>query len=260
MKALRMVDAKIKRRSSSPRSDHGRSVARRPGRVVIIGLGLCLGLGSMVGSARAQGTSRGGLKQRQSGKGPGVKVAHPPPPRSASSVLEPGQRGACVVPIRNSYAPDDWQQQQECLKVPDHNTWLVTIYNEGRVPVLINEWYDAFRHGETTLRPGETKLVPLWAYARVWIGACWPGSGGPGTCKDGPANQIAIVRIENWLNGTFRHELWFRDQGSQSVPKEEGDFVVATNESEFTIQLWWSHRNSGDWVTIPPKGHSEPVP
>ncbi|HEX7312766.1 MAG TPA: hypothetical protein VF297_02535 [Pyrinomonadaceae bacterium] len=137
----------------------------------------------------------------------------------------------------------------------------MTVTNSGnnRVPVLINEWYGASRHGQTILRPGETKLLPLWGYARVWIGACWEGAGGPGTCRAGSEDK-ALVSVESWLKRTTSHELWFRDYGSQSVPKEEGDFVVATNASEFTIQLWWSYRNPDDWVTIPPKGRSEPVP
>jgi hypothetical protein len=258
MLGLTIMDAKTESRGSLSGSYRGRSRVRCLSRVVIIGLGLWLGLSSTLGNSPQQ-TSRGGSRQRQRGNGAGVKVARPPRPRPAASVIEPEKTGWCRVPIRNSYEPDEWQQQQECIFLRDQRTWLVSVYNSGNVPVFVNEWYGVSRHGETAIRPKETKLLPLWGYGRVWIGACWPGPGGQGTCQAGQENQTADVFIGNWVNGTYRHELWFRDHNQVDVPREEGFNVVATNETEFPIQLRWTE-GPIDWVTIPPKGRSQPIP
>lgn len=242
---------------------------RRWGRIINVGVAVGVALGVLLpfvlSDSPAHAATSAGSTQLRGGNGTGVRLA--PRPRgvaiasSGQKSFVGGETGVCKVPIRDSYDRNEWWEQPQCIHLyqSDPDTWLVTIRNAGSVPVFLNEEYGPFWHGETTILPNQTKLVPLWANAVVRTGACWIGPGGPGTCQAGPANQVADLHVERWVNATHFRELWFRDESRQQIPGYEGN-VVATNTSEFPVELWWLLRGHNNWVTIPPGGHTQSIP
>lgn len=229
--------------------------------LVLVGAGLGIGLSLTLGNetpAHASGGTSG--QQPSGGNGPGLKVANPPPahPKApAAGVVSTPM--PCSVPIRNSYDKLDWSSQAQCFGPPAiGDTFLATIRNTSRVPVFINEWYFFVWHGETPLAPGQTKTIPLWDAADVYVGACWPGTK-PGTCQGGPEGRVANVVLLQRETATNFHELWFRDENSVVIPVDQGP-VTAINRSLFPVQLHWRQLGEGKWVEIPPGGHTQEIP
>ena len=218
-----------------------------------------------LGNSPSGAATDSGSSQPQGGNGVGLPLDKRPSgvpiALSGQKSFVGGETGVCKVPIRDSYDRKEWWEHPVCIQLyhSDPDTWLVTIRNAGNVSVFLNEEYGPFWHGQTTILPKEIKLVPLWNAAVVRIGACWTGSGGPGTCQAGPPHQVADVHVERWVNATHFHELWFRETGSKEVPKVDGP-VIAINNSDLPIQLHWKLLGPDKWVTIPPKGHSAEIP
>jgi hypothetical protein len=239
--------------------------------VVLVGVALGLGLSHILDESpsHATSTTSGSSNQQQAGNGPGIKVAHPPGPNTGvvpgQKVLAANQSGLCRVNIRdhyNKYLPDD---QVKCAGEWD-GYWLVTMRNDSSVPVFVNEWYFGDWHGQTTILPYQTAIVPLFGTpfsTALFVGACWTGSGGPGTCQAGAANKFANVSIVHWSNVSpdprRAGQLWFREQEGIAVSARTGP-VVAMNNSPFPIELHWPALGRDIWVTVNPKGHSGPIP
>jgi hypothetical protein len=248
--------------SQSLSRGHGRGRRRAAiglSAVLVMGLGLGLGLSltlghRAVGATPAPSSSHGSL-------GTGTTVADPPRASSVDALGQGGiaaeHSGTCRVPIRNAYNRYDWRAQAKCTLGGDLHSWLVTIDNPSAVPVFVNEWYGLTWHGETPILAGQAKTIPVWGRPgpQLWVGACWQGPGGPGTCQNGVPDQFASVVFEHWEQADNVSELWIRQQNDRLLPLD-GKELNAQNRSQFPVQLRVELQVSGvgDWVTVPPAG------
>lgn len=174
--------------------------------------------------------------------------------------------GVCEVPIRDSYNRDDTHDHVQCSGDRDFRPWLVTIRNASDVAVFVNEWYLDGWHGQTTIPARQTKTLPIFALADLWVGACWPGES-PGTCQRGTPFRFATVEILSWVDATHMNELWIR--GDWEPPAQGGStgdsWAVVINNSEYPVRLTWpdlgtNERGEWNYVTVPPDGRTQPIP
>jgi hypothetical protein len=199
------------------------------------------------------------------GIGPGTKVADPPPATVASE--HKNNVGRCEVAIRNHYRNDDWGPQTKCASNWGDTAQLVTIKNESTtVPVFVNEWYTGVLHGQTTIMPGQTVIMPVWGAltTSLYLGACWPGTAGPGTCQAGPDNQKAVVHIISFQpvpQGKNDNGLMFiRETNSMGFSSVHGRSYTAMNLGDYPVQLHWAQLGRDTWVDLPLKGRIENIP
>ena len=201
----------------------------------------------------------------------GVKVAHPPGPTSggasAPSGLTSGWTGTCPVQVKNHYIKYDWNEQTKCAGGWGSHAQLVTIRNASNLPVFVNEWYGSDWHGQTTILAGQSVIMPVWGTifsTSLYVGACWVGSGGPGTCQNGTPNQTANVEIVSWEEipqGQNSNGLMFvRDENSMGISARNGSSYTAVNLGDYPVQLHWPELGRDRWVDLPLKGRIENIP
>lgn len=194
------------------------------------------------------------------GNGRGTSVPNPPP-KDTAAVLSHNV-GRCAVPIRNSYDKLDWQAQTKCVQNWGLSGQLITVKNESTVPVFLNEWYGWDLHGETPVLPGQSISMPVWgALANsIYVGACWPGPGGPGTCQNGPEHQHAIVNFIRVDPVPENSLLFVRDENGQGIPAVRGKSWAAVNLGRYAVQLHWPALGRDKWVDLPVGGRVENIP
>jgi len=244
--------------------------------VILIGVGLGLGLSITLDESpsHASGGAAQNPQLSKDGPGPGTAVSDHPGPSSVGASAKgggfgPNGTGLCQVPVRNTYDRHQWREQAKCA-YGGGDRWLVTIRNSSGLPVFVNEWYGAGWHGQTTIPAQQSATMPMWngISPQLWVGTCWPRADQPGTCQAGAPDRYADVYIERWQNANDVRELWIR--GDQFHPPASISFpmtgaVVAINNSAFPVELNWralgtNERGEHKYVTIPPKGHSQPIP
>jgi hypothetical protein len=204
------------------------------------------------------------------GIGPGTKVKDPPGPSSVGAGEPAGLTshwtGTCPVLIQNHYNKLDWNEQTKCAGGWGVEGQLVTVRNDSNIPVFANEWYTGgFWHGQTTIAPHKTVVMPVWGSlsTSLFVGACWPGSTGPGPCTNGPHNRKANVEIVRWQeipSTDTRGLLFVRDENGIGVPATRGSKFTAVNLSEYPLQLHWEALGEDRWVDLAPNGKIENVP
>ena len=206
----------------------------------------------------------------RTGIGPGTKVSHPPGPSSVGAgepvKLTSHWTGTCPVVIKNHYNKYDWNEQTKCAGGWGFEAQLVTVRNDSNIPVFANEWYGSDWHGQTNIAPHKTIVMPVWGTpfsTSLFVGACWPGPGGPGTCQNGPANRKANVEIVRWVEiptNNARGLMFLRDENAIGVPAAHGSKYTAVNLSEYPVQLHWSALGRDRWVDLAPMGRVENIP
>jgi hypothetical protein len=201
------------------------------------------------------------------GIGPGTKVKDPPGPKAVGAGAPAGLTshwtGTCPVLIQNHYNKYLWNDQTKCAGEWGTEGQLVTLRNESGIPVFANEWYGSDWHGQTTIAPGKTVVMPVWGSilsTSLYLGACHPGSGGPATCRNGRANQKANVEVVHWREIPAFHLLFVRDENGIGVPPSRGAKFTAVNLSEYPLQLHWAALGRDKWVDLAPMGKVENIP
>jgi hypothetical protein len=107
--------------------------------------------------------------------------------------------------------------------------------------------------------------MPVWGSilsTHLFIGACHPGSGGPGTCRTGPRNQKANVEILHWqeVPPNSRGLLFVRNENGIGIPARTASKYTAVNLSEFPVQIRWSALGRDKWVDLAPMGQIKDIP
>lgn len=184
-----------------------------------------------------------------------------------SNVITTNHAGVCKVPIEQHYNRNINSTQVRCAEWSNRTRQLVTLRNMSGVAMYVNDTYvNTDSHGEVTIHPGQTVTLPLWAPAfpfsgSLYVGACWPGQVGPGTCSGkGPPRHFANLVIERWAEiPENTYQLWFRTSDKEQVPESAGS-IVAINDNSYPVEISALHWNDGKWVTLPPKGRSQPIP
>jgi hypothetical protein len=174
--------------------------------------------------------------------------------------------GTCPVAIQNHYNKYDWNEQVKCAGDWGFEAQLVTVRNDSNVPVFANEWYGSDWHGQTTIAPHKTIVMPVWGTlfsTSLFVGACWPGPGGSGTCQNGPANKKAHVEIVRWEEiptNMARGLMFLRNENAVGVPAIRGSKFTAVNLSAYPVQLHWAALGRDRWVDLTPMGRVENIP
>lgn len=176
------------------------------------------------------------------------------------------QTGVCHVPIRPYSGGNNPDDRRECVGGWGWSgRWLVTIRNDSAALVMASEQYAGHAHGETTIPPRQTVVMPLYETVfplstALIMTACTTDS--RGGCVDLRSHPPpAAVHIERWQHvgpGTF--QMFVRDTASIGLSAIHGRSFVALNNSAYNVQLHWSQLGPGNWVTIAPKGHSQDIP
>lgn len=206
----------------------------------------------------------------RTGIGRGTKVSRPPG-RSSVGAGEPIKltshwTGTCPVVIKNHYNKYDWNEQTKCAGDWGFEAQLVTVRNDSNIPVFANEWYGSDWHGQTTIAPHKTIVMPVWGTpfsTSLFVGACSPGPGGPGTCQNGPANRKANVEIVRWEeipSNNSRGLMFLRDENAVGVPPTRGSKFTAVNLSGYPVQLHWAALGRDRWADLAPMGRVENIP
>jgi hypothetical protein len=172
------------------------------------------------------------------------------------------QTGVCQVPIR-PYRGNNPNDRKECVGGWGWSgRWLVTIRNASDARVMVSEQYAGHPHGETTIPPKQTVIMPLYdsvfplSTALVMTACSTDGSAG---CVVWPHQPMASIHIERWQHvGSF--QMFVRDTASIGLSAYHGRSFVGVNDSPYNVQLHWPQLGAGNWVTIPPKGHSQAIP
>jgi hypothetical protein len=175
------------------------------------------------------------------------------------------QTGVCQVPIR-PYRGNNPNDRRECVGGWGWSgRWLVTIRNGSDARVMVSEQYAGHAHGETTIPPRQTVIMPLYdtvfpLSTSLVMTACTT-DGHIGGCVVGSHPPTASVHIERWQHvGPSTFQMFVRDTASIGLSANHGRSFVAVNNSLYNVQLHWSQLGHGNWVTIPPKGHSQAIP
>lgn len=243
-------------------------------KVWIAGLALGFIISFTLGESRLHAQSvptKSPAKSPASGIGPGVKVDNPPASNSgaasAPAGLKRGWTGTCRVQIRDHYRKYVWDEHTKCGEEWGFHDQLVTIRNSGHQPVFVNEWYAGDWHGQTTILPGQTVVMPVFETpfsTALFVGACWQGSGGPGTCKSGPHNRTTNVEIVRWQEiprGSGANSyLLIRDANAIGLSAMRGSSYTAVNLGDHAVQLHWPELGRDRWVDLPLKGRIEKIP
>jgi hypothetical protein len=168
--------------------------------------------------------------------------------------------------IKNHYIKYDWNEQTKCAGGWGLEAQLVTVRNDSNIPVFANEWYGSDWHGQTTIAPHKTIVMPVWGTlfsTSLFVGACWPGPGGPGTCQSGPANKKANVEIVRWVevpSNDSRGLMFLREENGIGIPAVHGSKYTAVNLSEYPVQLHWAALGRDRWADLAPKGRIDNIP
>ncbi|HXA34414.1 MAG TPA: hypothetical protein VNV87_19345 [Acidimicrobiales bacterium] len=176
----------------------------------------------------------------------------------------PDQTGVCQVPIR-PYQGNNPNDRKECAGGWGwRGRWLVTIRNASDARVMVSEQYAGHAHGVTTIAPKQTVIMPVYetvfplSTALVMTACSTDGTAG---CVALPHPPSASVHIEGWQHvGSDTFQVFVRDTASIGLSAYHGRSYVALNNSPYNVQLHWSQLGPGNWVTVPPKGHSQTIP
>jgi hypothetical protein len=228
-------------------------------RWVIIGLctavvAAALGVGLSHILSESPSHASGGTAPAQAGTG---KATAGQPPFGTE------QTGVCQVPI-TTYQGNNPNDRKECVGGWGWSgRWLVTIRNDSDARVTVSEQYAGHSHGVTTIPPKQTVIMPLYdnvfPFSTALVTTACTTDGRVGGCVVGSHPPTAPVHIERWQHvGSF--QMLVRDTASIGLSAYHGRSFVALNNSAYDVQLHWSQLGPGNWVTIPPRGHSQAFP
>lgn len=223
--------------------------------VAVFAAALGLGLSHILSEAPSHATGRTAPAQSGTGKA-----------TSGQAPFGPDQTGVCPVPIRPYSGGNNPDDRRECVGGWGWSgRWLVTIRNDSAALVMVSEQYAGHSHGETTIPPKQTVMMPLYetvfplSTALVMTACTTEGAGGCVDLRSHPPS--ASVHVERWQHvGSGPFQMFIRDTAGIGLSASHGSSFVALNNSAYNVQLHWSQLGPGNWVTIPPKGHSQAIP
>jgi len=243
-------------------STTGPGASRRTWRTWVI-LGVCaavvaaalgVGLSHILSESPSHATSSPAPAQSGTGKA-----------TSGQAPFGPDQTGVCPVPIRTYSGGNNPDDRKECVGGWGwRGRWLVTIRNDSAALVMVSEQYAGHSHGETTIPPSKTVIMPLYdnvfPFSTALVMTACTTDGRVGGCVVGSHPPSAPVHIERWQHVGAGFQMFVRDTASIGLSAYHGRSFVALNNSAYDVQLHWSQLGPGNWVTIAPKGHSQAIP